>query len=574
MTQAEAAIGYAKRGVRIFPVKWDGSKEPLTPHGFKDATFDEGTIRRWWSKWPNAWIGRPTGPDWFVLDVDDRSALAELETEHGFLPDTRRATTPRGGLHFYLRGETSCARGGLPQGIDVRGAGGYVVVPPSPGYEWQSEADVAEAPAWLMKLLNADDRRNGSAPPVAGVIAKGERNNTLTSMAGTMRRRGFSLGAIEAALLHEYGTRCEKDATMSETDVRKIAASIGRKPTGDDLRQHERQRNGHRPRSATLRVLDTRRLVETEPPPLNWIADGIYAEGRFSLVGGREKGGKSLVQLALAVCAASGGGRVAGIVVRPARVLLVDAENGEREIHRRLRAIGLAPAHAENLVVVEARGFELRANLADVVELIDEHDPGLVLLDSFRSLWRGSERDEAEVAEALDPVRELAHDRAIGISLTHHAQRQDGQEYRGSSAIGACVDWVVMLSRDREDKDRRRRRLSNPLARFARERDDRWLALCSSDDDGPVTVKAAEPFHRPKPRDEKTQAVLDVLAEEVQSEREIAEASGVSRSTTQRILRDLEAAKAATREAGGWVAHVAHPYIRGGPPGPPPGGAE
>lgn len=245
--------------------------------------------------------------------------------------------------------------------------------------------------------------------------------------------------------------------------------------------------------SARLRLLDTLRLVTTEPPPLDWLADGIWCRGKLALLGGREKRGKSLVLLALAVLMASGGGEVAGITVKPGRVLLIDAENGEREIHRRLRAMRLAPEHAHNLLVAEARGFDLREHLGMVADLAQRHAVDLLLLDSFRALWRGDERDEAKVAAALDPLRELAHDTEIAISLIHHAQK-GGDEYRGSSAIGACVEWCVMLDRQADDEDKTRRRLTNPLARFAPERPDRWLSICSDGDDGPVSLKAANAF--------------------------------------------------------------------------------
>jgi len=286
------------------------------------------------------------------------------------------------------------------------------------------------------------------------------------------------------------------------------------------------------------------------------------------MMGGREKSGKSLLEFGISSCAASGGGSLAGIAIAPAKTLIIDAENGEREIHRRLHAIGLDPVFAKMLVIVEVRGFELREDLDRVVDLIDRHRPDRVVMDSFRSLWRGDEHDNAEVAEALDPVRALAHDREVAIDMVHHAQK-GGDEYRGSTAIGACVDWVVMLSRVREDDDRTRRKLSNPMARIGRERPDRWLSIRSEDDDGPVSIEKAEPYKRPKPRDEKSQAVLDALTGDVQSEREIAAESDVPRSTAQRILRDLEAAGMAKREAGGWVAHLAHPLYRSGPPGPP-----
>jgi hypothetical protein len=64
------------------------------------------------------------------------------------------------------------------------------------------------------------------APPVPDRIPEGERNAALTSLAGTMRRRGMSPQAIEAALLSENKARC--DPSLPEKDVRDIARSVSR----------------------------------------------------------------------------------------------------------------------------------------------------------------------------------------------------------------------------------------------------------------------------------------------------------------------------------------------------------
>src|SRR6516164_8609923 len=77
--------------------------------GFKDATTQEKQIRTWWSRWPDAVIGLPTGAETgvFVLDVDrDKktdgfAALACLEKQYGNLPETLRSLTPRGGSHYF-----------------------------------------------------------------------------------------------------------------------------------------------------------------------------------------------------------------------------------------------------------------------------------------------------------------------------------------------------------------------------------------------------------------------------------------------------------------------------------------
>ncbi len=231
----DAALSYGSRDRPIFPVGAD--KRPLTQHGFKDASTDEARIRAWWGKWPTAGIATPTGPDWFALDVDDPAALAALEAEHGPLPPTIEVDTPRPGRHIYLRGVVSNGRGRLPAGIDVRGRGGYVLLPPSPHangvYEWREPPDgvsMSAAPGWLLQLLTAG--QNGAAPSVEGDIPAQQRNSTLASLGGTMRRRGFSENGIAAALLVENRERCKPP--LADTEVRGIAQSVARyKPSAE-----------------------------------------------------------------------------------------------------------------------------------------------------------------------------------------------------------------------------------------------------------------------------------------------------------------------------------------------------
>ncbi|RMF21491.1 MAG: DUF3987 domain-containing protein, partial [Deltaproteobacteria bacterium] len=60
----------------------------------------------------------------------------------------------------------------------------------------------------------------------------GRRNNTLASLASTMRRRGMPAEAIEAALLQENALRC--DPPLPDDEVRRIARSVARyEPSAD-----------------------------------------------------------------------------------------------------------------------------------------------------------------------------------------------------------------------------------------------------------------------------------------------------------------------------------------------------
>jgi len=68
----------------------------------------------------------------------------------------------------------------------------------------------AEAPEWLLKLM---EREEVLLTPFEGSsiiveIKEGNRNSTLTSLAGTMRARGMTEEGIYTALLAENNARC------------------------------------------------------------------------------------------------------------------------------------------------------------------------------------------------------------------------------------------------------------------------------------------------------------------------------------------------------------------------------
>ena len=162
---ADAAAQLAARGWAVFPLR-ERDKTPLrNTHGCKDATTDPAQVRAWWAKARHN-IGIATGPasGLVVIDLDSTEAVATwaaLEAEHGHT-DTLSVNTARG-LHLYFAydGGDIGNRANIAPGIDVRGAGGYVVAPPSihPSGKFYAWAEGAEAmspaplPEWLREAL-------------------------------------------------------------------------------------------------------------------------------------------------------------------------------------------------------------------------------------------------------------------------------------------------------------------------------------------------------------------------------------------------------------------------------------
>lgn len=160
------ASAYAEYGWPVFPLR-PRDKTPLTKNGFQDATVHPDQIAEWWTVWPDANIGLPTGICFDVLDVDGLPAAEALKAHigHGYFHAGPVAKTGKG-WHFLFEvtGRGNGAKLLPDTALDFRGLGGYIVAPPSMHpkghrYEW-TERDYTHAPApitdWLMPLLRRE----------------------------------------------------------------------------------------------------------------------------------------------------------------------------------------------------------------------------------------------------------------------------------------------------------------------------------------------------------------------------------------------------------------------------------
>ena len=206
------------------------------------ASHEENMAIGWFDTDPNANIGIATGSrsGVVVLDIDAEhggyESLQAIIEVHGLLPKTPVVKTGGGGEHIYFRHPGDVIRNStsrLAPGIDIRGDGGYVVAAPSvhpngKRYEWvveASETPLADMPDWMIAALK--DTPAKDIPIVAnGKIYNGGRNNTLASMAGSMRARGFDEDAIFQALVTHNNAHCVPPLTDGEVLI--IARSISR----------------------------------------------------------------------------------------------------------------------------------------------------------------------------------------------------------------------------------------------------------------------------------------------------------------------------------------------------------
>lgn len=198
-----------------------------------------------------------------------------------------------------------------------------------------------------------------------------------------------------------------------------------------------------------LRPLSIDWVLDHEPEPRREVWHGLIGHGETAILFGPGKSSKSLLTMGLALSAVAGGGDLLGQAVEPcAWALVLDAENGARLAHRRLRMLGVSDAHRGRLDYYNSRG----ANLSDaatlkvlgerVAALAAAYDgPGLVVVDSVVALAAVDEWRAELVREFVDGVRNTVDggggvgDHPVTLALVAHTPH--GQERpRGSG------DWV------------------------------------------------------------------------------------------------------------------------------------
>ncbi len=231
----DAALAYARRGWHVIPVgAGPDRKLPFIKNWTHEASVDEGRIASWWQQYPNANVGIATGPKsgFWVVDVDMKNGIDGWKSlmaqfGDGFEFDFKNhlvGQTATGGFHFLFPWDpTLPVRNGqavLP-GVDIRGDGGQIVVPPSTrlvagrqaAYRW-NDADLPLSPIapWARALVTSSPGwgTSGKSVDVAAVMSglkEGSRDTELWRYACHLAHRRVPM-SLAVAFMSVAAERC------------------------------------------------------------------------------------------------------------------------------------------------------------------------------------------------------------------------------------------------------------------------------------------------------------------------------------------------------------------------------
>lgn len=214
----------------------------------------EEEVTEWWTRWPSANIACITGAISGLVVVDlEYDGLAEAE-RLGLYSGLTALTGKGRHLYYAHPGERVCNQVAMKKlkGFDLRGDGGYVLVPPSRHatgrrYTWASATSVGGQLQVFPSQLFAQPVNSGNAATKAkpagwiaealGGLSDGNRNNVFAQVVGKLHGQRWSADDIRSLLL-PHALRVQFPENELDTVIRSITrypVTIGNRPGGVTL---------------------------------------------------------------------------------------------------------------------------------------------------------------------------------------------------------------------------------------------------------------------------------------------------------------------------------------------------
>lgn len=445
-----AALKYHNMGFSVIPVGRD--KKPLVAWQQYQTTRASREQIEQWFKNPDINIGVVTGAasKIVVIDIDTKDKIERP------LPQTVTSQTGRGGWHLFCKypgvAVKTCA-GILPH-VDIRGDGGYVVMPPSlhengNRYQWvipPENAGFADLPQWVLE----DEKPAQVAKPsnentFNKSVPEGKRNDTATRVVGKLlsQLRDESLWSFAWDSLKEWNQK-NCIPPLSESELRTTFESIARSE------REKRQRSGQ---NHDIKTVSLAELLDIEFPNPRWLVEGLIPHEAITIISGAPASYKTFLTFDIALKVA-GGEKVFGeFQTTQSPVLIIDEENHPRILQE--RATLLSQNSGLPIFIASKNGFLLgEDSVRKVVEYARSKDVRLIIFDSFICIHNSDENVASEMRNVMKHLKEIANNGIAVIVIHHHRKKgkdrsNASQEIRGSSDILAQVDCHLAIDRKR-----------------------------------------------------------------------------------------------------------------------------
>lgn len=471
------ALYYQSQGFSIFPVQ---EKVPMVKwKEWQTAIPSIEQITKWWEDFPNADIGCVTGPftKRLVLDIDGEPGKESIKGLP--IPVTQTVRTKRGlQYHFawdsILDGSHTTVAGILP-GVDVRGTGGYVKLPPSKCsdgtyYQWlpqrgMNEVKLAYAPDWLIKkLLGEKTEAKAEAEVPAGEhwiaevingVDDGQRHDALKSLAGYY----FNCMHPDVALQHLRDWNSKNRPPYKPEELEPQLQDFYHRFKKGEYSSNFLERKAAEPISFNL--LTASEVMKKFSSRIDFLVEGLIPSATSTIFAGWQGRGKTYcaTDLVIEVARKKGNGRwLSTFDVKHGPVIYIDNEIGGNLTSFRLSQM-LPP---KGLTTAD---LDLHYSIRNRVKLTDERyynnlekelsivKPILLVVDSFATCHTLEENSPKDMRHFFDDlIAPLCDKYKCAIMFIDHEGKgvagihmSGSKRVRGTGGKGDAVDQMISL---------------------------------------------------------------------------------------------------------------------------------
>ena len=252
-------------------------------------------------------------------------------------------------------------------------------------------------------------------------------------------------------------------------------------------------------------------------PPLRYVAEPVIPRATIAEIVAYGASGKTWLSVDLACAVAAGRPWLGRWACPVGRVAILDWENGDRELRRRLMAVSPDALEGVDACTLPTIAMTDAAFGAAILGVATGRD--LVIVDTFRAATGGADENDSGIRVPLDVLRRVADATGCAFAVLLHARKNgpagggqsDPREAgRGSSALFDAADVVLHVSAEdglltlRQTKSRLGRAVE-PVTVEIRDTADGRVEVVATD------AIAAEQDRAQRATDELTDAVLAVV---------------------------------------------------------------
>lgn len=205
------------------------------------------------------------------------------------------------------------------------------------------------------------------------------------------------------------------------------------------------------------RPLNLADVLRKPTPPEDWIMWPFLERGQQAALYSEAKAGKSLIAFELALAAANGRPYLGRPAAAPIRVLYVDAENTAKDLKGRMTAFHAEADDFDNIVYIsfpQMQALTTEAGGRQMLDLVDQHEPDLVIIDTISRFIDGPENDADTWLKLYRNTLLGLKGRGVAVLRLDHTGKDHDRGARGSSAKSSDIDAEWSLVHDKAKDER------------------------------------------------------------------------------------------------------------------------